>query len=66
MGKPHAAVSYSPLAITWPAMVGGIACFAFISFLYKRLMAAKTGSQIGHPKLDRLAAQIKSGAIAFL
>ncbi|CAD7949387.1 unnamed protein product [Amoebophrya sp. A25] len=66
MGKPHTTVSYSPLGVTWPAICGGIACFVFISFLYKRLMAARTGSQIGHPKLDRLAAQIKSGAIAFL
>ena len=61
-----AEITYSPLGIVWPALIGGLACFVFISFLYKRLMAAKTGSQIGHPKLDRLAAQIKSGSIAFL
>lgn len=59
-------IAYSPFGVVWPSLCGSVACFVFINFLYKRLMAAKTGSQIGHPKLDRLAAQIKSGATAFL
>ncbi|CAD7926717.1 unnamed protein product [Amoebophrya sp. A120] len=59
-------IEYSPFGVVWPSLFGSVACFFFISFLYRRLMAARTGSQIGHPKLDRLAAQIKSGATAFL
>jgi hypothetical protein len=59
-------IHFSPFGIVWPALFGGLSCFFFISFLYRKLMQCKTGSQIGHPRLDRLAAQIKSGARAFL
>eukprot|EP00397_Hematodinium_sp_SG-2012_P001387 GEMP01001389.1.p1 GENE.GEMP01001389.1~~GEMP01001389.1.p1 ORF type:complete len:817 (+),score=145.75 GEMP01001389.1:28-2478(+) len=52
--------------VVFPGFIGGAMSFAFIAFLYKRLINARTGTDIGHPKLDKLAAQIKSGSRAFL
>jgi H(+)-translocating pyrophosphatase len=49
-----------------PGLVAGLfsVCFAFCLRLV--VMAKPTGKDIGHPKIDKLAAQVKSGAKAFL
>jgi K(+)-stimulated pyrophosphate-energized sodium pump len=49
-----------------PPIVAASLCFFFITFLYRKLKRQKIGKDIDIPKLDKLAAQVKSGAIAFL
>lgn len=55
-----------PVQVAAPAILAGILAFVFILYLYCRLMTYKTGVDIGHPKIDKLALQIKSGAKRFL
>jgi len=51
---------------TLPMLVSGIASLIFVVILIVRLRGKKTGKDIGVPKLDYLAAKVKSGSIAFL
>merc|ERR1719171_822417 len=54
------------LNTTAPGIVAGLFSCAFAFVQYKIMMGKKIGEQIGKPKLDKLAKQIKSGSIAFL
>jgi H(+)-translocating pyrophosphatase len=49
-----------------PLMLFGIFSIIFVAVLGKMLWNKKTGKHIDVPKLDRLAAQIHSGSLAFL
>eukprot|EP00425_Heterocapsa_triquetra_P001773 CAMPEP_0195056152 /NCGR_PEP_ID=MMETSP0448-20130528/4677_1 /TAXON_ID=66468 /ORGANISM="Heterocapsa triquestra, Strain CCMP 448" /LENGTH=203 /DNA_ID=CAMNT_0040085951 /DNA_START=107 /DNA_END=715 /DNA_ORIENTATION=+ len=49
-----------------PLLLTGLISLAFVGCLSKGLMSKKTGIDIGVPKLDYLAAKVKSGSIAFL
>mmetsp|Transcript_83775 Transcript_83775/g.234740 ORF Transcript_83775/g.234740 Transcript_83775/m.234740 type:complete len:794 (-) Transcript_83775:755-3136(-) len=54
----------------WMAAVAALgaacSCFVFIAFLNRRLQRQPIGRDIGVPKLDALALQVKSGSRAFL
>jgi H(+)-translocating pyrophosphatase len=74
-GKPGATPTAAPalaalevnlMLLVVPGLVAGLfsVCFAFCLRLV--VMAKPTGKDIGHPKIDKLAAQVKSGAKAFL
>mmetsp|Transcript_103609 Transcript_103609/g.298392 ORF Transcript_103609/g.298392 Transcript_103609/m.298392 type:complete len:848 (-) Transcript_103609:80-2623(-) len=49
-----------------PLLVVGLLSLVFVLVLRAKLKAKKTGKDIGHPKIDYLAAKVKSGALAFL
>eukprot|EP00931_Biecheleriopsis_adriatica_P034858 TRINITY_DN2010_c0_g1_i2.p1 TRINITY_DN2010_c0_g1~~TRINITY_DN2010_c0_g1_i2.p1 ORF type:complete len:835 (+),score=197.21 TRINITY_DN2010_c0_g1_i2:42-2507(+) len=49
-----------------PMLVMGMISVIFVACLRMKLMKYKVGSDINQPKLDMLAAKIKSGSIAFL
>jgi len=49
-----------------PPMVAGVLCLAFNLVLRWKLMKEPVGKDINVPKLDILAAKVKSGSIAFL
>jgi inorganic pyrophosphatase len=51
---------------TGPGIAAGAFSCVFALVQYYRMRAAKVGHHIGIPKLDKLAAQIKTGSIAFL
>lgn len=48
------------------ALGAACSCFVFIAFLNRRLQRQPIGRDIGVPKLDALALQVKSGSRAFL
>merc|ERR1719375_1752524 len=67
VGKEAAApLEVNTMLLVVPGLVAGLfsVCFAFCLRLV--VMAKPTGKDIGHPKIDKLAAQVKSGAKAFL
>merc|ERR1719262_1337434 len=59
-------LTVSSMMLVTPGLIAGLfsVCFAFCLRLV--VMAKPTGKDIGHPKIDKLAAQVKSGAKAFL
>ena len=63
-------MDYSSLSPTLQVSAPALACagmsFVFIFFLYTKIWTYKTGTDIGVPAIDTLAAQIKSGARSFL
>mmetsp|Transcript_117558 Transcript_117558/g.366173 ORF Transcript_117558/g.366173 Transcript_117558/m.366173 type:complete len:783 (+) Transcript_117558:88-2436(+) len=52
--------------IALPALSSSFICLLFVRALWRRLSSYPTGTRIGFVRLDELAAQIKSGAMAFL
>uniref|UniRef100_A0A7S0B4T0 H(+)-exporting diphosphatase n=1 Tax=Pyrodinium bahamense TaxID=73915 RepID=A0A7S0B4T0_9DINO len=56
----------APSQIALPALGASGLCLLFVRSLWRRLAQHATGKRIGVPQLDALAAQIKSGAMAFL
>lgn len=64
-----APVNYDDLhhsTICLPPILGALLCLIFNLFLLQRLKGQKVGYHIDKPKLDVLAAQVRSGAVAFL
>merc|ERR1740138_72988 len=49
-----------------PSMVCALLCFVFCIYLKSMLNKKKVGKDIDVPVLDKLSAQVKSGAMAFL
>jgi len=49
-----------------PLLLVGLLSLIFVVVLRAKLVSKKTGVDIGHPKLDYLAAKVKSGARSFL
>ena len=58
--------SSSSKVIATPAAVAAAIAFLFIGYLYVRLDAFPTGTEVGLPRVDELSAKIKSGAKQFL
>ena len=56
----------TPFSVAAPSIVASACSFVFISFLYAKLAKYKIGKDIGKPRIDELALEIKDGAIAFL
>jgi H(+)-translocating pyrophosphatase len=54
------------MGVAAPALAAGLMAFLFIGYLYTKLATFDTGATIGHPVVDELSAQVKSGAKAFL
>jgi H(+)-translocating pyrophosphatase len=52
--------------VAGPAVIAAACSFIFIAFLYTKIGAYKVGKDIGKPRIDELAQQIKEGSIAFL
>lgn len=55
-----------PIIIVAPALAAFVVALLFAFYLYCKLRKAKTGTDIGKPKIDALAKRIKEGAKAFL
>ncbi|CAD7955898.1 unnamed protein product [Amoebophrya sp. A120] len=55
-----------PVWIALPGTIAGALALVFIAFLQMTIKGQKIGADIGVPKLDKLAAQVKSGSKAFL
>lgn len=53
-------------SIAGPSLIAAACAFVFISFLYSKLAKYQIGKDIGKPRIDALAAEIKEGAVAFL
>ncbi len=68
MGNPEIPVAdwNAPAAIALPGVVAGAVSLAFIIFLQRKIQNQNVGKDINLPVLDKLAAQIRSGSIAFL
>jgi H(+)-translocating pyrophosphatase len=54
------------ISVAGPAVAAAACSFIFISFLYTKIASYKVGKDIGKPRIDELAAEIKEGAKAFL
>merc|ERR1719376_1677631 len=49
-----------------PSIIAGVLCFGFIFWLFRRMKNKETGRDLNLIILDKLAEQIRSGAMAFL
>ena len=54
------------LQVALPGFAAALCALVFIIFLYAKIWSYKTGKDINEPLIDELAAQIKTGARAFL
>ena len=54
------------LDVTFPAFACAAVAFGFIFFLYTKIWKFANGADIGVPKIDELALQIKTGSASFL
>eukprot|EP00747_Dinoflagellata_sp_TGD_P017746 gnl/TRDRNA2_/TRDRNA2_126026_c0_seq1.p1 gnl/TRDRNA2_/TRDRNA2_126026_c0~~gnl/TRDRNA2_/TRDRNA2_126026_c0_seq1.p1 ORF type:complete len:855 (-),score=148.62 gnl/TRDRNA2_/TRDRNA2_126026_c0_seq1:59-2623(-) len=58
--------SITPMSVAVPPLMGALLCFVFNCGLKIRLRKCSIGEDIDVPVLDKLARQVKSGAVAFL
>eukprot|EP00392_Amoebophrya_sp_AT5.2_P000519 g520.t1 len=66
-GPPIDATNWEkPVWVALPGTVAGLLALAFIVYLQGVIKKQKVGADIGVPKLDKLAKQVKSGSQAFL
>jgi len=56
----------APFHVAIPPLIAVVVALGFSVWLIQKLNAQKTGKDVGHPDIDELALQVKSGAKAFL